>query len=447
MRTPITTHACVALMLAASAWTAISTADTVQAAKSTPNARDDSAAADGHLCEWLLTDGTWITGSLESIDGSTVGVRVDGEEAPRTIPRDRIVGGEVVSRDATAATLNWIDSRERAPFIELTGGDRLPGEPKVTKEGATWIHPWIGAVPLVPELLARVRLEWDRDVARRADSDTVLLKNGDVNTGFIESIGSEIVVGPVDGSQPSDPLRIPIERVAAASFAEMESPESAGTIVTFTDATRLGLRSVSYTRSGGWSFEIADAKLASIEAAARATAGSPGKPRRDAEIDARIAEPRTIFFGSAGFSALSGMSMPKSSSPNKGFRYDPSRSVERIKRSNSALGIGDMLISGPCVAAFEPDGKHGAARPVFSCELVHAGLGDSASRVEVSISIDGERAATVLLGGGTPRAPIRIEGREGGIGAIRIELLDAGDGIAGDIVLMRRAVVVWRQER
>ncbi|MCE2881645.1 MAG: hypothetical protein LW636_04710 [Planctomycetaceae bacterium] len=416
----------------------------MQDANPAPNSREEAVAADGHRCEWLLTDGTWIAGSLESIDGSAVGVRVDGEEAPRIIPRERIVGGVVVSRDATAATLNWIDSRERAPFIELTGGDRLPGEPKVTKDGATWVHPWIGAVPLVPELLARVRLEWDRDVARRADSDAVLLKNGDVNTGFIESIGSEIVVGPVDGSQPSEPLRISIERVAAASFAEMESPDSAGMTVAFTDATRLELRSISYTRSGGWSFEIADAKLASIEAAARATAISPGKTRRDAEIDARIAEPRTIFFGRADFSALSGMSTPKSSSPTAGFRYDPSRSVERIERSSSTLGIGDMLINGPCVAAFEPDGKHGAARPVFSCELVHAGLGDSASRVEVSISIDGERAATVMLGGGTPRAPIRIEGREGGSGAIRIELLDAGDGIAGDIVLMRRAVVVWR---
>ncbi|MFZ9879852.1 MAG: hypothetical protein ACO3QC_00430 [Phycisphaerales bacterium] len=446
MTTTITIRACVALMLAGSAASVVARPAEAQDEKRAKGAGNETALPEGHRCEWLLTDGTWIAGTLESIDGATIVVRVAGEDSPRSIPRERVVGGEVVSGDATAATLNWIDSRERAPFIELTGGDRLPGEPKVTKDGATWIHPWIGTVPLVPELLARVRFEWDRDVARSSDSDTVLLKNGDTNTGFIDSIGSEIVLGAIDTSQASEPLRIPIERVAAASFAAMEPTTFGGTVVDFTDATRLRLQSIVYTQRGGWSYEIADPKLASIEASSRSEAGPTGRPRRDSEIDARIAEPRRVVLRSGEFSPLARLVAPRLSAPTTGFRYDPSRSVERIARSRAPLGIDEMRINGPCVASFEPKDAHGAARPVFSCELVHA-AGDSTGRVEVSISIDGERAAPVSLGGGVVRAPVRVEGREGGVGAIRIELLDGGDGVAGDVVLLRRAVIVWREAR
>lgn len=122
-----------------------------------------------------------------------------------------------------------------AAWIELTDGQRFVGQLAPGGEntdGVGWDSPVFGPLHFPLDLVRAIVL--DQNAARPTDigaDDTLVLRNGDVLSGFIAHIGpfAEIDSG-------SRPVRIPIDRVAVAIFSN-QPRDRRGLFVWLADGT------------------------------------------------------------------------------------------------------------------------------------------------------------------------------------------------------------------
>ncbi|MFM7051571.1 MAG: hypothetical protein ACKOYN_05475 [Planctomycetota bacterium] len=401
------------------------------------NARDAERAP--VVADFLLRDGTWLSGALLRVDASSITIGDSGAASPRVIPSSSVVGGTVSTAMSQRGVSPWIDARDRGPFLELSTGDGLPGEAKLAKDQAVWIHPWLGSIRLDTGSIARVRFEWDGDIARTDDADSVLLKNGDVTRGFVESLGSEISIAPVDADDRGGIQSIPSDRVAAIAFARVGEAADPAPTMWFEDGTVLRVGSMAFDPAAGWTFAILDQGLATNRADLLARASATAETRVPPE-------PVEIMLDTASFAPLASHGAPQVTAPADTFRYDASRAVRVERAGRAPLGTARIAIDGPCRAVFAGAKDARRGRPVFSCEVVRPHRAQTGSRVSVRISVDGSVTEPIVLDASEARAAVRVEGPLGGEGRITIEVGDGGDGIVGDAVVLERAVIVWSDQ-
>jgi hypothetical protein len=106
-----------------------------------------------------------------------------------------------------------------APWIELTDGQRFTGSPALAAESTDdifWTNPVFGTMRLSLDHVRLVVLDPDVDFQQTLAStdDQVVLRNGDVLSGFIEDLGDTVGIDTGSGV-----VRIGIDRLAAAHFA------------------------------------------------------------------------------------------------------------------------------------------------------------------------------------------------------------------------------------
>ncbi|MDG2021455.1 MAG: hypothetical protein P8J59_05855 [Phycisphaerales bacterium] len=148
----------------------------------------------------------------------------------RSVPIDdalTVIVGPATERDSTP---EWRFIRKRAgdqtehlgPYIRFVDGQFVPGS--LTADGTTplWRNAWLHDLPIELDRITEMRIIDGAEVPSVEDVDEVILANGDRVRGLIESIGMELVIDRMRGSETSL-TRIPIDRVA--SFAMVNPDE------------------------------------------------------------------------------------------------------------------------------------------------------------------------------------------------------------------------------
>jgi hypothetical protein len=283
-----------------------------------------------------------------------------------------------------------------APWIELVDGQRLIGNlliPTDADDGQTirWTHPRLGAQQFA---LDRVRRLWQgppellptlaqRSSSARADSDSVILRNGDRLSCYVESFGSQLTLmpEPAPGAPKAEPFSVPAEQVA---FLELGNPP----------APRRGI--LLYLADGG---VIAAPRLEVDAAAGRITLAMPeapvnGEAAPGGSLD--FADLRALALESSRLTALSSLPIA-SHQPIGDRRIAPPPQISPITPGlPSPLDADDILLEGPIQADWELPG--GAARLAgwITLEPPAMAWGDCIVTVSVVGPGTGDSAANVL---------------------------------------------------
>jgi hypothetical protein len=165
----------------------------------------------------ILIDATKII-SWDHPDGTPEGVLINSALA--------VIVGPATER---ASTPEWRFIRKRAgdqaalrgPYVRFVDGQVIPGNLTADGETLLWRNAWLHDLPIDLDRISEMRLIDGAEVPEVEDVDEVILANGDRVRGLIESIGSDLIIDRLKGSEPNL-TRIPIDRVA--SFA-MVNPD------------------------------------------------------------------------------------------------------------------------------------------------------------------------------------------------------------------------------
>jgi len=153
--------------------------------------------------EVLVADGAWRTGFLEA-SGAVRGA--DGT-------------------DLLSGALGWIPKRDRAaqqrrPFalVHVADGQILVGSfggfvANESGSASRWKHAGLGMVTVPLDQTALIQFEPQASNLQAAESDVLLLRNGDRLGGFVKSVGAEVEMEVEGTSQP-----IPVERIAGIAL-------------------------------------------------------------------------------------------------------------------------------------------------------------------------------------------------------------------------------------
>jgi hypothetical protein len=175
------------------------------------------------------------------------------------------------------------DANGRDGYIELTDGQRFPGEPGPTageEDAVVWNHPLFGQVRFGLDSVARVVL--DRAIlsqiggrpagsaigpARAPIEDELTLVNGDRLSGFLITFGDPVEI-EVEGAV----LSIPRDRIASARLANPRKPLT-GLVVWLEDGSVAVVASLEGQMQEGLTLRLPDGQeaetsLASLEAVA-----------------------------------------------------------------------------------------------------------------------------------------------------------------------------------
>lgn len=161
-----------------------------------------------------------------------------------------VVVGPATDREVTPA---WRYVRERAgdhvamsaPYVRFTDGQVVPGNLTADGDIPLWRNAWLHPLSLDLERIREVRLVEGASVPVATEADEVVLVNGDRVRGLVESIGTHLVLEQEDDPD-GDPLRIPLDRVAAFALVNPEDPPR-GTIVWFLGGHRIGCEGIAIT--------------------------------------------------------------------------------------------------------------------------------------------------------------------------------------------------------
>ena len=462
----------------------------------------------------LCADGTWRAGEVRALNERewTITERSNAAD-PATgllavIPRAAVIAG-VVQRwamEPVPATcydrdgqINSISTPLSAGLLELDDGQRLPGLYQSTSLGAAWEHRWIGTIALDPMRIACISMLAAREVARRADTDVVLLLNGDVVTGFVESLGSDVVLSVLNGvgttpnaaptstppsssdqaaeagsdankntnsEHPNDvakrdsvaeadttslatpPVtvdavrRIPVDRVGAVAFTQIDVAPSSGALVWTMDGSLVRGRGLGFSTEAGWSFELVDPLLL--------------KARPNSTADNLAADPVGFVVDATRWLPLASCVAPVLRIPDGAFQYGVDRAVRIGSRAESALGLATIELTGSAEASFAIPASMRASgvQTVFSATVVLAEPAPADVRVEITVSLQmhGTGAPTstmssittqtILLDATHRRASIVLSGNAADASALVVRVSDGGNGSVGDRVLVERAVLL-----
>ena len=409
----------------------------------------------------LDVDGRWTGATLRSVDERAWHIADGPNSAERTIATDRVIA--FLAQRPLAPTNPDATVSLEAPspisygMLETQNGQLLPGTLRAGIDAMTWEHRWIGAIPLAIDNAATIRFRASRTLERRADGDAILFANGDIATGFVEKIGSDVLFEPLDAAaalgeddgaagaakpadlKPTDKppaeqpktRRIPIERIAAIAFARADAtPALDGARMWTIDGSVVGGRDLRYDASAGWSFALADPLLLKVRAT-RTT-------------DNLAADPLAGVLDPSRMVPLAKLGAPKLSVPEGLFHYGSSTASRVGTPARALLGLAEVELAGPIVARFEiPDALRPAGDElVFSTDLVLAEPAPTDARVEVQIAFGKTRSERVLLDAEHRRVSIAVRASAADAKSIELTVTDGGNGIIGDRVQLERACII-----
>jgi hypothetical protein len=443
-------------------------------------------------------DGRWVAGRLVSLDDGFWTVetrdsplRPDSARVER-IERRSIVAGVVQRWAIDPVPASYFDSLASTPalveplsngVLDFADGQRLPGTFEVNASGAFWNHRWIGAIPVEIDRLASIRFLAATSVVRQPDADTVVLRNGDVLRGFVESLAADLEL-ELDGSETADSTvastapesrskgavvdantsgttdasaprgtdaqsreaagaqgermrKIGIERIASIGFAAIDrTPAPAARIWTM-DGSVVGARDLRFDETGGWSFSLTDPLLA--------------KTRPQSTADNLAADPVGFVLESGRMTALAALGTPRLTVPEGASHAGISRACRIAPPEQAALGLASIELAGPVRAEFAVRGIQtdataptdlSSGKTTFSAwiELAKPFPIDAVVDVEVSLG-DGTRER-VRLDAAKSGAHCKLSAPTAGLRMLTIVVTDAGNGPIGDRVLIERATLV-----
>lgn len=415
---------------------------TTLAAPAAPQGADPAATE----VRALLRDGSWIDGRLMKADSSVLAIRRSG--GPADSPALEIGRDDVVACLVDADRLHSLAffTQMSAGTMVLSDGQLLPGSLRTDASPARWEHRWIGAVPLDPERISEIRLVASRRAPRRPDSDSILLQNGDVVFGFIESIDDEVAVDstesgpaasdaaaePADGAQAKGKQqenaanrRIQAERIAAMAFATLDAPPSSAALLWTTDGTIVRATDVVFEQDAGWRFLLADALL---------LGAGEAKP-----IGTAVAKPTAILFDSASITPLAACGPPEHRATESAYRYETAAQTRIEPPEQALLGLGTIEFDGPTHASFRLPASLSSAGLVFTAEIALVEPVPPDARTTVRVRFSGTEGESVTLDSANRRAMIGLKHRVGADTALEVIVDDGGNGTAGDRVALGRA--------
>ncbi len=336
------------------------------------------------------------------------------------------------------------EKEARAGWVEMVDGQVLPGSPTVSNDGAADRVAWSARLwgPVLIDLEGVQRVVVNARAAARvmqgslergaASEDRVVLINGDVLDGFVESVSGAAVRIESGGEVRS----IELARVAIISLAS-PARSASGARVWLADGTvaRGALRPASAGKIG----LVPDGPW--IERGSESLAGAS---RESAGVELELSEIGALAFDASRLVALGSLSARVEGVSAR--RWTPPLEVGTAR--GVALGAADIELSGPMSAEWML--PQGASHVSMRLELPESArvFGDCVVRVEIA----GEEASGVehRLSSESPSAMVRLAigdalGRAPSAEGVRrlVVRVEAGErGGIQDRVLIRRGLVL-----
>jgi len=122
------------------------------------------------------------------------------------------------------------DPEDQQGRVERTDGQRLTGNLLAGREdgqGLRWEHPDLGEASLSLDDLSRFHRPGAEPTEPAGGDDRVVLRNGDVLTGFVEAVQpDQLMLDPAEGDEL---VPLPLENIAAVALANRRRPWPADT--------------------------------------------------------------------------------------------------------------------------------------------------------------------------------------------------------------------------
>lgn len=472
-------------------------AERERTADATSVVRDESNST---IVSVLLGDGRWALGRLQSVraDSWSILTRDAGAVSQRDIAAAEIIAFVVRRQGLRPAIGSDAEFRQQGEgsllrvtplslgVIDTVDGQRIPGTFRVVNGIAYWDHRWIGALPIDLEQVSNLRMISDRWAPQTADSDAVLLINGDVVRGFVEAIGEDLTVsaaplstvsenarstsdpneridhttenpsapGAREPTPPSDQTSdqapnqppsqttdstnrkassppetvstrsIAMNRVAAIALAEMPPDSRTGLEVWTSDGSLVAARNLTFDEGRGWGFQLASDWLF--------------KARSKPTSDNSAADPIAGILDRSRFTPLSACSAEQVREPSGSYLYGTSDlwSVSRAERF--LLGCADVSIEGPCTVRFEIPTAKALTDTLLTGVVSIMEPAPADVRLEVTIGFERGASETFVLDGTTRTKPFVIRASADAKPTVVVTLSDGGNGIIGDRIVLER---------
>ncbi len=298
-------------------------------------------------------------------DGAPVVARPDGTE--RTVPTDELAALVQATwlPELDDGVMRRMISASSGTRLELTTGEQLVGSlrPETLEDGRCVLaNPQLGLLGISLDELRHLTVKGGVPGAPEpsATVDRVVLANGDILEGFIDSIGENVVIETDSGV-----TEVPIKSVGELSLANQPT-ELTGPVVWLADGTVIGLESIE---------QSADARSLPLRLTARQGLRTDDEP---SHTTARAV--RGLMFDFERVTPVSRLEVVETlAAPGRTFTdpivLDPDDEV--------ALWAGTIRMSGPMsVEWMLPDGAAGLAGWIRLDERA-APWGDCIARVEV----------------------------------------------------------------
>ena len=303
--------------------------------------------------------------------------------------------------------------------LELVTGERLPGRvaarQRVEDEAETsaalwWRRPERDPVRIPLDLIDRVVLDPGAHLESETSADVVLLRNGDTLRGFVERIGTAVIIDT--GGAPAE---VTLDTVAVIDLANPREPFD-GMVAWLDDGSVLAVTSLSSGAEG-------TVRLL----------GAREVPEETEAVDVLAEEIPLEHLSGLEFAPGSlrtlGSIEPESQTPAPGRRWTEPLDV----RGGAALGLGDIVLPGPmAVTWIIPAGATRFATSVElpeamrtwgDCEVVVAGESREGevelSRHRLNAESPIARINAELPAPGEPRRRLRITLEPGAYGPIQ----------------------------
>jgi hypothetical protein len=440
----------------------------------------------------LLNDGNWITGTLQSIRADSWSIVVRSARSAseqdlavadivafvvRRQPLRPAIGSETEFRQPNEGSLLRV-----APLslgvIETVDGQRIPGTFRVVNGVAVWDHRWIGAIPIDLEQVSNLRMIADRIAPQTADSDAVLLVNGDVVRGFVDELVEDLKLSVLQPTTAQESVRsgtkatetaneqtgqpisseigkpdqasaeesktatskdavptensstrtIAMNRVAAIALAEMPTEPRDGLEIWTSDGSLVAARNLTFNRDTGWGFQLASDWLSKFRS----------KPTSDNSA----ADPIAGVLDRSRWTPLSSCSIEYRRDETDSYLYDTVRLSSVARRERFLLGCADVLIEGPCTVRFNVPTDTPLEGTLLTGVMSITEPAPSDVRVEVSVCFEGGLSETFVLDGTSRTKPFVIRATAGVTPVVVVKLNDGGNGIIGDRIVLERTALV-----
>ena len=339
-----------------------------------------------------------LRGELLALDEQEATIRVDGVETTR--PLSDLLG--LVRLEAS------VPADGASPMVEFIDGRRIVGvfDPRLgaaaEEDRVSWSSDYLGTLSIPLEEVASMRLRRGAAIPRLAADaagDRLLLSNGDAVEGFLASMGSEIVVEPMEG----EPLTLEAIRVASIALL---NPRVAA------EGMSLWTSSGSVVEAEAVRMEDPQVNFSSL---------------RSGEVTIPLDELSAICFDERAFVPLARLT-PAVSSPS-----DLPGAVESpaVAEPGAALGLSDVQFRGPVRAVYVLEGRTG----IFRAEAEVPAESRLWADLSLVVRVDGREAARHELGNGQWRAEVAVEFARARMLEIAVE--EAGRGPIEDVVVLR----------